>query len=278
MNHCTIQEAANSSTVLQAALAYLEAGVSVLPVKGKQPAIKWSQFQLQAPAYSYVHNWHRHGLLAGVGVITGKVSNNLVVIDLDGDEAVAIFHKHFSFNTLIVESGSRHGEHIYLRVEDLPPTTRTKGFELRSDGCYVVAPPSLHPATGSAYRVINNVPVMKLPHLQEVQQFIRQKIQPPVQQVVSRPANGFGRAALAGELEKLHSALAGERNNQLNRSAFKLGQLVAAGVLSRAAVEQALAAAGIAAGLSEYETKHTIRSGIEAGMKYPRSITIRRMA
>lgn len=64
------------------------------------------------------------------------------------------------------------------------------------------------------------------------------------------------------------------RNDELNRSAFRLGRLVGAGELNRDDVEQALLAAcdvnGLNADDGERATLRTIASGLTAGMRYPR--------
>lgn len=80
----------------------------------------------------------------------------------------------------------------------------------------------------------------------------------------------YAQAALAQEVNRVHSAPVGERNNALNRAAFSLGQLVAAGHLPQLEVEQALAAAAASVGLDEVETIRTIRSGLTKGMEQPR--------
>jgi hypothetical protein len=98
-----------------------------------------------------------------------------------------------------------------------------------------------------------------------------------------RPANGpwptsptlsreerYAQAALEGELLKLRSAANGDRNNQLNRSAFALGQLIPP--LKRSEVESALLSGALAIGLTESESLATIRSGLDAGEREPRNI------
>jgi hypothetical protein len=67
----------------------------------------------------------------------------------------------------------------------------------------------------------------------------------------------------------------GSRNNTLNAAAFSLGQLIAAGALTRDAVEAALLAAAASAGLTRAESVATTRSGIEAGLKEPRALAVR---
>jgi len=82
----------------------------------------------------------------------------------------------------------------------------------------------------------------------------------------------YGLSALADECAKVSMTGNGARNNQLNESAFRLGQLVAGGELTRQTVERELEDAALRAGLSGPEIAKTIRSGIDGGMKKdPRS-------
>ena len=78
-------------------------------------------------------------------------------------------------------------------------------------------------------------------------------------------------SALTAELDRLSQAKLGARNNQLNESAFSLGQFIGAGLLSRAAVEELLKQAALAIGLRSSEIEATIKSGIEAGINTPRN-------
>jgi hypothetical protein len=78
--------------------------------------------------------------------------------------------------------------------------------------------------------------------------------------------------ALYGELDKLAGARQGVRNNTLNEVAFSLGQFVQAGLLQRSEVEALLSSAALSIGLGELETRRTIRSGIEAGIRHPRRV------
>lgn len=83
----------------------------------------------------------------------------------------------------------------------------------------------------------------------------------------------YARAALDRECSELASASAG-RNENLNRSAFALGQFVGADRLARTEVEEALYAASESNGyISEHgpsAARATIRSGIEKGILNPR--------
>lgn len=83
--------------------------------------------------------------------------------------------------------------------------------------------------------------------------------------------DGYGMAALSGELAKVAAAPEGQRNETINRSAFKLGQLCSGGVLPDAegSIEM-LTAAGMQAGLPEKEARTTAARAFRAGMGAPR--------
>lgn len=83
--------------------------------------------------------------------------------------------------------------------------------------------------------------------------------------------SAYGRAALAREAEALRTTGEGSRNDQLNRSAFAAGQLIAGGELAEGEARAVLAAAAKAAGLGAGETKKTLESGIRKGMQEPRT-------
>jgi len=82
----------------------------------------------------------------------------------------------------------------------------------------------------------------------------------------------YALAALKGEVKAMESSNEGNRNEQLNKSVFALGQFVGAGVLSEAEVVRALSKAAMYAGLEMEEIRATIKSGLEAGAKHPRDI------
>ena len=81
----------------------------------------------------------------------------------------------------------------------------------------------------------------------------------------------YGLKALETERKELAGSPNGSRNAQLNRAAYALGQLVAGNELTRATVEQALTDAALACGLDDREIEKTLASGLESGMKSPRS-------
>jgi hypothetical protein len=83
-------------------------------------------------------------------------------------------------------------------------------------------------------------------------------------------SGGYGRAALAREEAAVAATPIGRRNATLNRAAFNLGQLVAAGLLDVGQVRAGLLAAAMEAGNPEAKARATIESGLAGGAAKPR--------
>ena len=179
-----ILQSAQASTVHQAALRYASANISVLACRrNKAPALaNWKHLQQRCADAATINSWHDPGLLESVALICGRVSGNLVVVDCDGLDAVAAFSARFPklLDTYTVRSGSGQGAHFYYYAKLCPPTTRVIGapvgnLELRADGCYVIAPPSVHPS-GQRYAVTNPTRILHVFDLHEVVLWIRHLI------------------------------------------------------------------------------------------------------
>lgn len=266
-----------TTTILDAALLYADQGFSVIPLRGKVCPIRWVQNQTKPATFGNIHVWHKTNVMQNVGIVCGTVSDNLAVIDLDGLDAVKEFRRAFPhlLDTYIVQTGSGTGEHLYFRCWQLPETTRTKGFELRCDGCYVVAPPSIHPITCAAY-VANDLHRLRtVGDLTEVQTWIAAKIKSKRETWATEAArtpirNGskYGLAALDNACAKVRGAGEGMANNELNRQAFKLGFMVERGHLPyHYTISQLVsAAAALSDRDGEKATLATIRSGLRAGI------------
>jgi hypothetical protein len=106
------------------------------------------------------------------------------------------------------------------------------------------------------------------------------RLQPPLR-LVPRPESAsvadddgettpYGRAALEDELTQILRARQGSRNNALNRSVFKLAQLVAEHRLARQELEESAFEVALLVGLTPLETKLTLASAIQAGLRSPR--------
>ena len=75
-------------------------------------------------------------------------------------------------------------------------------------------------------------------------------------------------------LSEIISAASGEGNNVLNTQSYVVGQLIAAGGVSREYAQQELFKAALQRGRPEFEAKATITSGIEGGLKNPKTVEL----
>lgn len=155
---------------------YLENGLSIIPLKprSKEPLIPWKEYQEKSPTNKEIEEWFRNNN-NNIAIVCGSVSRNLVVIDFDDIEKFKVFLKgvdnlkdsiRFSIaNTWWVRTGK--GVHVYLRITDIDEKDfkqlfRTKprlveGVDVKAEGGYVVAPPSIHPS-GRQYEFIQGPP------------------------------------------------------------------------------------------------------------------------
>ena len=145
------------SNVLTAALSYQQRGFSVIPIQPseKKPLVHWEEYQSGRVTESEINAWWAKSPDANVGIVTGTVSG-LVVIDLDTPEAKEKLKElvpGFDFTTV---PRSRTGKGWQLFFQHPGITIRNRagvipGLDVRGDGGYVVAPPSIHP-NGKAYK------------------------------------------------------------------------------------------------------------------------------
>lgn len=281
----SILDAATSATVADAAYAYLEAGCSIIPLHGKQPApgLKWQRWTQELPTAAHVQSWLKSGMMRGIGLIAGPVSGGLVLLDIDSIAACVEFETTFPVYqpTLTVRSGSGRGKHYYFYSHILPFNAYHNGVELRAAGAYVVAPPSLHPVSSEAYRVERFASVRRVYGLASVRRWILErgnggaaKVAPrrPTALPAAKDSSAYGRAALRGECAAVAHAPEGTANKTLYRAALKLGSLVAAGKIGQSEVEIELEAAASALSARDglEATRRTIASGLRTGLGNPR--------
>ncbi|MEB2314105.1 MAG: virulence-associated E family protein [Sorangiineae bacterium] len=82
----------------------------------------------------------------------------------------------------------------------------------------------------------------------------------------------YADAALRRAVTNVRGAAEGERNRTLNREAYSLAGLVAAGELQELEVRDHLMSAALAAGLPQGEAAKTVDSGFGAGLARPRAV------
>ena len=288
------------SSPVAAALDYVGRGWRVFPVHGifngrctcghdecsspgKHPLTRRGLYDATTDEAT-VREWFRRWRRANVAIATGQDSR-LLVVDIDMPKAIPSIDKLAAAdralgNTLTAATGGG-GMHLYFAHPGryLPNTSgRIPGFDgelpgidIRSDGGYVVAPPSAH-HSGGHYSWMNlATPIASLPA------WVKEPDRTPLSGASATPAefsgggSAYGLHVLDAELDQLRRTGPGARNHQLNRAAFAIGQVVAGGELDEGAARTSLLSTALQIGLPEPEARQTIDSGFRGGAREPRS-------
>jgi len=145
---------------------YAEWGLNVIPVKyGEKgpPLVKWEQYQKERYPVEELLQRLEKGEVFNLAVICGEVGK-LCVIDFDTlDTFVQFMEKLREIDPEAREelkskcpvAITGRGVHVYVRPPGkVPPTRKLGGIDVKGEGGYVVAPPSLHPS-GKQYKWTN---------------------------------------------------------------------------------------------------------------------------
>lgn len=142
---------------IQVALSYYDRGWCVVPVKyrTKTAEVNWKQYQHERPTREQVGQWFGDGKDHNVGILTGQISGGLVVLvfNEEGDFEKFFEGDNIPEKTLVVKTP--RGYHVYLMISERVESHIYGGgrFEVKGEGTYVVAPPSLHPKEVHYYEV-----------------------------------------------------------------------------------------------------------------------------
>lgn len=263
--------------ILRAAFAYSRAGLSVIPIgKDKRPLCPWKPYQQHRPDEIMLCYWFAFRQFPNLAIVSGAASGGLLVLDFDYDARRIYQNWQAEVGRLAallptVQTGK--GIHVYLRTAE-PGGNRQLAvdaagriqIETRGEGGYVIAPPSRHPS-GRPYRWIqgdHHIPLLSPVGLNKVltaagrfdeRQRIGSRQTPSTSSELGRRRDQPGQSSsrcrlrsyattvLSREAKRLQETPAGQRNEQLNRAAFKVGRYVGAGLLDQRWVEEKLAAA-----------------------------------
>lgn len=132
----------------KAVLEYCQKGYSIIPVgDDKKPLIAWKEYQNRRATVEELLGWWTNWQGANIGIVTGAISG-ISVVDCDSDEAIATVEETLPDSFLCpIAQTPRGGRHYYFSYQ---PELRTgaeilPGIDIRNDGGYVVAPPSMTP-------------------------------------------------------------------------------------------------------------------------------------
>lgn len=148
---------------------YIDSGWSILPVKPeeKRPYMtNWLQYTRTRASAEVATRWFRTLSGAGVGVVTGRISN-MVVLDVESycREPIESILKRWP--THMVSRTGSGGYHLFYQY----PTNVVKvsnrvgifeGADLRADGGFIVLPPTMHQC-GKRYEWVERGPMGMFP-------------------------------------------------------------------------------------------------------------------
>lgn len=185
--------------------------LSIIPIayKTKTASVPWREYQKHRPEVGELAEWFWDNEPKNIGIVCGKVSGNLTVLDFDKEDKWAEWLKSWGEDrrgsiyeaTPVAKTG--RGYQVYFRTRYPTPKARLDGIDIQGEGSYVVAPPSIHPS-GKEYQFINP----DIDRILEVKDLAELGIE------VKRASN---------ELER---TLEGTREGERNESAFKLARLL----------------------------------------------------
>ncbi len=302
-----------SDPMLDVALSYIQNGIPVFPCRAGDVEVidnatgEISVLPAKAPMISnglkgatlterIIRAWwdeKRHGG-AMVGIPTGERSGIFVLdIDMHRDTDGNLIDGKAALAELEVANGAMPatatvrtaggGLHYYFKHVDGVRNrgALSKGLDVRGEGGFVIAAGSVT-TDGRSYEWLDH-DGEGLPAVADAPQWLLDLILPPPVTVSpsdwSYRAEGhdhYVAAAMESELAQLASTTEGSRGEQVNASAFSLGQLVGAGALDRTEAERGLFDAALANGVvakdGEKEIRLKIKRGLDAGMRQPRQM------
>ena len=148
------------------AARYHKHGFTVMPIKkiSKKAFILWKKFQKRRPTKQELNSWMKDYPDFNIAIITGNAAG-LVVVDADSERGMNLV-KEIGLPKGTPTVLTNRGEHYYFRYPDYDVPSRSfkeLGLDIKSDGGYVLAPPSKHP-DGGTYKWKVNL-VAELPEL-----------------------------------------------------------------------------------------------------------------
>jgi hypothetical protein len=274
-------------STLEAALEYAACGLPVFPClpRAKEPAVTRGFHAATTNPETIRRFWRVAD--RNIGLSTGMASR-VWILDVDGEDGEASLRaletKHGALPPTW-ESLTARGRHVWFCCDGPVPCSAGKiapGIDVRGDGGYVIAPPSIHPSGRPyAWSVDRADDLAAAPawllHLARRKQgpTISERALANLKARCGASPGAYGQAALDYECAALAATARGARNNALNRAAFSLFQLVAGGELDHGEVLNGLIDAcdrnGLIADDGLRSVEATIRSGRGAGIVQPRS-------
>jgi len=144
---------------------YEREGLCCLPAGWgrKNPSLEtWEEFETRLPTLEEKADWFHEGKPTNIGVVCGGISRGLVLLCFNDRDGAREFFGEERWRKLpqaTFITKSVRGYHVWLR-SDVPIKSQQVGkgknktwLEIRADGSFTMAPPSLHP-DGMLYQAV----------------------------------------------------------------------------------------------------------------------------
>ncbi len=166
------------------AIWYSEMGLSVIavPPRHKAAIVRWKQFQTDRPKAEQLKKWFGRDCQRGekmlnggeviswpsgpanIAIVCGAASGGVAVRDFDIPGAYEKWAgENVELSRTLPTVKTSRGHHVYFRSSARVNLTKLEDGEVRGEGAYVVAPPSIHPS-GCTYRwevpISGSIPVI----------------------------------------------------------------------------------------------------------------------
>ena len=217
---------------------------------------------------------------ANIGVATGPASD-FWALDIDAPKGIdtmkALVRIHGKPAPTVVVFTPNGGLHLWFKWPEFGPEIRNSagrvgpGIDVRGEGGYITAPPSVLLDRKRAYRWARGRDEI-LPAPDWLVELTKPPPAPEHQEPtpLSADADNYVAAAVASEVRLLERAGEGTRNDTLNRVAFSVGGFVKAGCIPEEWARAQLESRAVAAGLPLIEARRTIQSAFAAAQ--PREV------
>jgi len=206
---------------------------------------------------------------AGMLAIRAGRGSGLCVVDIDPRNGGAIDCELMTPTATVATGGG--GWHLYYRHPGTPVGAKLPdrpGVDIKADGGYVVAPPSIHPATRRPYRWVGGRPVDEMPPalVEACRPVPALTVTAPTGPTPVRRARGISSPAalLRAHLDAVANAPEGRRRTTLYGAARGVARMVAAGAITYPDAVAALTTAGHAAEQTDREIRAAIVGGFRA--------------
>ena len=161
------------SELMDSALRYAAAGFAVIPVdRYKKEPYTENGLKNASRDPELIRLWWKRWPNANVAIVLGKASGNNFVIDIDikpekgkhGDESLLKWEaQHGDFPSTVRAITGSGGLHYWFHYDGVDQyknkVDAVNGIDIRGDGAYVVAPPSVY-EDGNVYKWENDVSIL----------------------------------------------------------------------------------------------------------------------